>query len=47
MVFQIEKTVKNVICQGDPWGSLKFSLQVDSLGKESLKPELQPYKYKN
>ena len=41
------KTVTNVICQGDPWGSLECSLQVDSFGKESLKPELQPYKYKN
>ena len=41
------KTVKNVICQGDPWGSIECSLQVDSFGKESLKPELQPYKYKN
>ena len=40
------KIVKNIICQGDPWGSIECSCMVDSLGKESLKPELNPYQYK-
>ena len=36
------KSVENIICQGDPWGSLECSLQVDSIGKDSLKAELEP-----
>ena len=27
------KNVKNLICQGDPWGSLECALQVDCIGK--------------
>ena len=41
------KLVNNIICQGDSWGSLECGLQVDSFGKESLKPELEPLKYKS
>ena len=41
------KTVKNIICQGDSWGSLECALQVNSIGKESLRAGLEPYKYKN
>ena len=40
-------TVKNIICQGDCWGCLECSLMIDNFGKDSLKPELEPYKYKN
>ena len=28
--------VNNIICQGDPWGSIECSLMVDSFGKESM-----------
>ena len=41
-----QRTVKNIICQADSWGSLECGLQVDSIGKESLKAGLEPYKYK-
>ena len=39
--------MKRIICQGDPWGSIECSLMVDGFGKDSLHPELQPYKYKS
>ena len=39
-------TVNNIICQGDPWGSIQCSLMTDNFGKDSLKPEMEPYKYK-
>ena len=39
-------TVKNIICQGDPWGSIQCSLMVDGIGKRSLDPLLEPYKYR-
>ena len=41
------ENVQKIICQGDPWGSIECSLMVDGFGKESLNPELEPYKYKN
>ena len=41
------ENVKNIVCQGDPWGSIECSISVDGFGKESLNPELQPYQYKN
>ena len=41
------ENVKRIICQGDPWGSIECSLMVDGFGKDSLSPELQPYKYKS
>ena len=28
------KTVEKVICQGEPWGPIKCSLQVDTIGKK-------------
>ena len=40
-------TVENIICQGDPWGSIQCSLMIDGFGKQSLHPQLEPYKYKN
>ena len=39
--------IRKIICQGDPWGPIECSLMVDNFGKESLKPELEPYKYKD
>ena len=39
--------VKKIVCQGDPWGSTQCSVTVDNFGKESLNPNLEPYKYKN
>ena len=39
-------TVNNIICQGDPWGSIQCSPMTDNFGKDSLKPEMEPYKYK-
>ena len=41
------KEVNNIICQGEPWGPIECSLQIDKLGKESLNEYLDPYKYKN
>ena len=41
------ENVKRIICQGDLWGSIECSLMVDGFGKDSLSPELQPYKYKS
>ena len=41
------KTVNKIICQGEPWGPIECSLQIDAIGKESLNPCLQPYKYKD
>ena len=40
------KEVKKIICQGDPWGPTECSLMIDGFGKESLKPNLEPYEYK-
>ena len=40
------RTVKNNICQGDPWGSIQCGVMVDGFGKDSLAAELEPYKYK-
>ena len=39
--------VKKIICQGDPLGPTECSLMVDGFGKESLEPNLEPYKYKD
>ena len=38
--------VNNIICQGEPWGPIECSLEVDNIGKESLNTQLDPYKYK-
>ena len=37
-------TVENIVCQGDPWGSTEW--MVDGFGRDSLNPELEPFKYK-
>ena len=37
------KEVNNIICQGEPWGPIECSLQIDKLGKESLNEYLDPY----
>ena len=41
------KTVNNIICQGDPWGSIQCSVQIDTIGRESLEAGLEPLKYLN
>ena len=41
------KEVNNIICQGEPWGPIECSLQIDNIGKESLDEGLDPYKYKD
>ena len=41
------RTVKNIICQGDPWGSMQCSVQIDTIGRESLEAGLEPFRYKN
>ena len=38
--------VEKTICQGDPWGSMECGIIVDGFGKESLKPEMEPYQYR-
>ena len=40
------RKVVEKICQGDPWGPIECSLQVDEISKVSLQKDLQPYKYK-
>ena len=41
------KQINNIICQGDSMGSIECSLHLDEIGKSSLSPELEPYKYKD
>ena len=41
------ENMTRIICQGDPWGSIEWSLMVDGFVKASLSPELQPYKHKS
>ena len=41
-----KKNVENIICQGEPWGPIECSVQIDGLGKESIHADLEPYKYK-
>ena len=38
------KEVNNIICQGEPWGPIECSLQIDKIGNESLAEGLDPYK---
>ena len=40
------RNVEKVICQGDPWGGIQCGNIVDTFGKDSLKPNMEPYKYK-
>jgi len=40
------KQVNQIVCQGDTIGSLECSLHIDEIGKASLSPTLEPYKYK-
>ena len=39
------KVVEKIICQGDPWGSMQCSVQIDSIGRDSLAEDLEPVKY--
>ena len=39
--------VEKIICQGDPWGPIQFSVQINGIGRESLEEDLKPFKYKN
>ena len=41
------KTTEQIICQGEPWGPIECSLQIDGIGKESVDNSLEPYKYKD
>ena len=41
------KEVNKIVCQGDPWGTIECSLHMEDISKDSLKPELEPYKYKD
>ena len=36
------RNVENIICQGDPWGSIECAIMVDGFGKESLNPDMEP-----
>ena len=40
------RTLKNIICQGVPWGNMECGVMVDGFRKQSLNPELEPYRYK-
>ena len=40
------QTAEKIICQGDSWWSIECSLSIDEFGKDSLKQEMEPYKYK-
>ena len=39
--------ISEVICQGDPWGPIQCSIQIDGIGRGSLEDDLEPYKYKD
>ena len=41
------KDVEYILCQGDSWGPIECSLQVDKIGKEILHKSLEPYRYKD
>ena len=41
------ETVENIACQGDPWGSTECGVMVDGFGRDSLKPDYEPYKFKD
>ena len=41
------KTTEQVICQGEPWGPIECSLQIDGIGKDSIDKSLEPYTYKD
>ena len=40
------KVVEKIICPGDPWSSMQCSVQIDSIGRDSLAEDLEPSKYK-
>ena len=39
--------INKVICQGDPWGPIQCTVQIDGIGRGSLEADLEPYKYKD
>ena len=39
--------MNKITCQGEPWGPIECSVHIDNIGKESLKPHMEPYTYKN
>ena len=45
--LSLRKTVEKIICQGEPWGPIDCSLHIDTIGKLSLDPSLEPYRYKD
>ena len=40
------KVVNKITCQGEPWGPIECSVQIDGIGKESLNKHMEPYQYK-
>ena len=43
----VREKIKKIILQGDVFGPIEFSVQVDSFGKECLEEDKYLYKYKD
>ena len=39
--------ISEVICQGDPWGPIQCSVQIDGICRGCIEDDLKPYKYKD